>query len=150
MSRLASLVLLGRDMAAPRLRARPAPSTSQDGFTLIELLIVVSVIAILAAIALQMFVGLEQRARISRVQADLRSVASAVSLYDAHMGTPPATLDELTVAATNGQGQIAGPFLGDVPTRPSATWTPYSYVVDATAGTFTVSAAGDGATVSVP
>lgn len=117
---------------------------------MIELLIVVSVIAILAAIALQMFAGLEQRARIGRAQADLRTMASAVSMYDAHMGTPPPTIDDLTVAATNGLGQIAGPFLVEVPTRPSATWTPYSYAVDLTAGTFTISAAGDGATVSVP
>jgi len=111
---------------------------------------VVAIIGIIAAIALPMFAGVEQRARIGRVQADLRSVASAVSLYDAHMGTPPATLDDLTAAATNGQGQIAGPFLGEVPVRPSAAWTPYSYAVDVTAGTFTVSAAGDGVTVSVP
>jgi hypothetical protein len=66
---------------------------------------------------------------------------------------PTATnLSELTVVVTNGQGQTAGPFLARTPTVP-ANWLPaagYAYVASTAAGTFNISATGDGATVTVP
>lgn len=51
------------------------------GFTLIELLIVVAIIAILALIALPNFLESQIRSKVSRVKADLRSVATAVETY---------------------------------------------------------------------
>ncbi len=50
-------------------------------FTLIELLIVVAIIAILAAIAVPNFLEAQTRAKISRAQADQRSVATALEAY---------------------------------------------------------------------
>jgi prepilin-type N-terminal cleavage/methylation domain-containing protein len=50
-------------------------------FTLIELLIVVAIIAILAAIAVPNFLEAQTRAKVSRVKADLRSVATALESY---------------------------------------------------------------------
>ncbi len=50
-------------------------------FTLIELLIVVAIIAILAAIAVPNFLEAQTRAKVSRAEADLRSVAVALESY---------------------------------------------------------------------
>lgn len=53
----------------------------KKAFTLIELLIVVAIIAILAAIAVPNFLEAQVRSKVSRMKADMRSVATAMESY---------------------------------------------------------------------
>lgn len=62
------------DLAAPH---RP-PLRDPSGFSLIEVLVVVLVISILAAIAIPLFLGQEDKAQDSKAKTDLRTVVQMV------------------------------------------------------------------------
>ncbi|MDX2176256.1 MAG: type II secretion system protein [Candidatus Sumerlaeia bacterium] len=55
--------------------------TLRSAFTLIELLVVVAIISILAAVALPNFLEAQTRAKVSRVKADMRTIATAFEAY---------------------------------------------------------------------
>jgi type II secretory pathway pseudopilin PulG len=110
---------------------------------------VVAIIGILSAIAVTIYGNVQARTRTAKAQADGRALATAVSVYAAHVGTLPAALSELTTAVTNGQGFVAGPFILALPVAPSG-WAAYAYTGDSATLAFSITTAGDGATVAVP
>ncbi len=81
-------------------------------FTLIELLIVVAIIAILAAIAVPNFLEAQTRARVSRAQSDMRTMATGLESYRVdHNAYPKGNAFGLGVyfpAASGGVGPVAG------------------------------------------
>lgn len=64
---------------------------SIDGFTIVELLIVIVVIAILAAITVVAYNGIQVRARDSQRSQDIASIKKALLLYSVDNGGVPRT-----------------------------------------------------------
>jgi hypothetical protein len=80
--------------------------------------LVVGVVGTLVAIAIPLQANVWTRDYSARIAADTRAIAMAVSLYAAHMGVLPASLEQLTDEVVNQDGEAAGPFLGSLPTPP--------------------------------
>jgi prepilin-type N-terminal cleavage/methylation domain-containing protein len=64
-------------------------NTKHSGFTIVELLIVIVVIAILAAITIVAYNGVQERARFATYRSDIASINKAVLMYYADNGSYP-------------------------------------------------------------
>lgn len=71
---------------------------SNKGFTLIELVVVIAILGILAGIAIPRFMDATATARGAKIVADMRTIDSAIMLYQAKTGDLPANADALTNA----------------------------------------------------
>lgn len=66
-----------------------ARTTRLQGFTLVELLIVIVIIAIVAAITVVAYNGIQNRANDSAVQSDIRGFAQVIELMNSRDGSYP-------------------------------------------------------------
>ncbi len=82
----------------------------KSAFTLIELLIVVAIIGILAAIAVPNFLNAQLRAKIARVEGDLRAMKTAIEMYRLDQsGYPPSCSLEVVGDVQFRAGEIFSP-----------------------------------------
>jgi general secretion pathway protein G len=78
-----------------RRRRRSNRRLGIDGFTLLELLIVITIIGILATIAMPQLKDMPRRAAEAVLKTDLRTMRDCISQYYGDKGHYPASLDEL-------------------------------------------------------
>lgn len=102
--------------------------SNRKGFTLVELLVVISIIGILSAIAIPKFTDATKTARGAKIQADLRTMESAIAIYYASAGTYPATPAAL-VSANLLTSEPAGPGSGVEWATKNANGTGGSYTI---------------------
>lgn len=91
------------------MRNTPHPSSDADrGWTLIELLVVISLIMILASVAMNQYSTSIRAAQEATLKSNLRSMRDAIDQYYADKGQYPASIQTL----------VSEGYLRDVPTDP--------------------------------
>lgn len=80
---------------------------SQKGFTIIELLIVIVVIGILAALVLNAFGNIQERARDTERKSDINSIHTQLELSYADNSSYPATIDTTVLPDLNAEALVA-------------------------------------------
>ncbi|MCA1592921.1 MAG: type II secretion system GspH family protein [Acidobacteria bacterium] len=91
----------GRELTAPSsfiLYPLPFPRRRPSGFTLLELMIVISVIIVLAMIAMAHYSQTVQAAKEATLRADLHDMRRMIDQYAADKGKQPESLEALVQA----------------------------------------------------
>jgi prepilin-type N-terminal cleavage/methylation domain-containing protein len=118
----------------------------QGGFTLIELLIVIIIIAILAAIAIPMYLNQRNKAKDAAVREGIHSMQIGIQTYATDNN------DAYPAAASVVQGSTAGTvgvYVDSWPRNPFSTTTPQAYMASsANKGDFTYTLTSTGFTLA--
>ena len=117
-------------MKTKKQRNNKAMFASRQGFTLFELLVSISIIAVLTAVAVVSFGGLNRKTRDARRTSDLEKVRLALEVVRQVGSTYPSGLSDLVTAG----------YLDKVPTDPKGSSFSYYYARGGTNYTYTLCA----------
>lgn len=96
----------------------------QSGFTLIELLLVLTILAILAAIVVPKFGGISEGAKVKAAKTQLSTFATALDMFEVDSGHYPKSLNDLVVQPRDASSWRQ--YMESVPVDP---WQhPYVYI----------------------
>jgi len=86
----------------------------RSGFTLVEILVVVAIIGLLAAVAVNNVVDRLREARIAATRASINAIYQAAKIYSMdHNGKFPSSIEDLTRAEGEREGYIEGDKITD-------------------------------------
>lgn len=128
---------------------------NKKGFTLVELMVVVAILGILVAVAVPVYNNVTEKAAVQTVQANVRTLESAITQMEAVTGkkvasvtTGSVTGDTAVTGAADGDGKLADYIKTNIFTDHKGFTGTIAYTYDATAHAVTATTTGPNYTIT--